>query len=151
MRLATTVLAASAAFVALASVASAAPVVAGGVYQEQITKNCANSGNCEIMFTAVPAAKTLIVTDVACVAVVTNTASLAATSLSGRKADNTMVQRTSYPEAKLTSSGNGAKRYQIQDTVRQVLLAGEKPRMFISMYSAPADFTSICTISGELK
>jgi hypothetical protein len=151
MTFARTVLAAVASLVAFSSAASAAPTIAGGFYQEQMLKTCNNTTSCELMFTAVPAGKTLIVSDVACVITTANTASISALSLSARQANNTLVSRSSYPQPVLVANLNGTKRYQAQTPVTFITLAGEKPRVFASVSQASAEFVAMCNVSGELK
>lgn len=134
-----------------ASAAIAAPTIVGDVYQEQILKNCSNASFCEVMFTAVPAGKSLVVTDVACVTTVSPANWLIATSLAGRKADNSLVQRNAYPFPSQVSTTASLKRYQLDAEVKTILLSGEKARMYIEANGVVPQFVSICNIVGQLK
>lgn len=148
---ASALLGAAVGLVTLAGAAAAAPTIAGNFYQEQILGNCSNKSSCELMFTAVPAGKSLVVTDSGCVVTMTSTASIAGLSLSGRTAANQLISRTVYPLPVLVSNFGGSKRYQAQNSVRHIMLAGEKPRMFVGASAAAAEFVTICSISGILN
>lgn len=145
--------AAAVAFAAIvsASAASAAPTIVGNFFQEQVNVGCPNAASCEVLFSEVPAGKTLNVTSIGCVAVFNNNATVVATSLNGRKAStNALVQRTVYPKAEQISNINNFRRYQVQAGVDHLLVAGEKARMFFGLSTTVATNSVICTISGKL-
>lgn len=142
----------AAAFVlAAAGTAAAAPTIAGAYYQEQTLKLCNGTGSCELMFTAVPAGKSLILTDVACVATMTSSSTLSALSVSSRNAANALVGRTSYPTASALSVVGGIRRYQAQAGLTHIVAAQEKPRVYVEASPAPASFVAQCSISGLLQ
>ena len=144
--------AAAAALFTVASAAEAAPIISGDYYQDQTLKVCNAVGSCELMFAAVPAGKKLIMTDVGCVTTMTSSSSSISLSVSARQAGNpgSLVSRTNYPTQTLVSVLNGQKRYQAQAKIMEIVLAGEKPRVFTEASPAPASFIVNCTISGRL-
>jgi len=136
---------------AAAGTAAAAPTIAGAYYQEQTLKLCSGAGSCELLFTAVPAGKALILTDVACVATMTSSSTLSALSVSSRNAANVLVGRTSYPTATTLSVIGGIRRYQAQAGLTHIVAAQEKPRVYLEANPAPASFVAQCSISGLLQ
>lgn len=143
---------ATAAFAAFAFIApaQAAPTIAGGVYMDQAVKNCGAVGFCEVEFAPVPAGKTLVITDAGCAV---NTAAgipLVSTTLRGRTAGGAVVNRNAYFSPLLTST-SGDRRYQMQMKPTVIMLAGEKPHVYLATSGAAAGFAANCTIAGELK
>jgi hypothetical protein len=145
---------AAAAFGALLSAtaaASAAPTIAGSYYAEKVSKVCTGVSFCELTFTAVPAGKSLIVTDIGCVATLPSTQALAAISAQGRKADNSPVPLNAYIQTVLFSNLDGTKRYQAQTEVTHILTATQKPTITASKSAAAGEFIVACTIAGVLQ
>ncbi|BBE73422.1 hypothetical protein [Oharaeibacter diazotrophicus] len=147
----TTAALAATVLLAAAGSAAAAPTIAGAYYQEQTLKLCSGVSACELMFTAVPAGKSLILTDVACVATMTSSSTLSALSVSSRTAANVLVARTSYPTATTLSVVGGIRRYQAQAELTHIVAAQERPRVYVEANPAPASFVAQCSISGLLQ
>lgn len=143
--------AAALAAVAAAAPASAAPVVAGNVYMDRTFAICSNSTNCEVVFTAVPAGKTLIVTDAGCVATTNNNVAVVSSVLRGRDSGGNLVNRNAYFTPVLTMASNGNRRYQMQMSTTMIMKAGDKPQVFLGPLSAPTAFFADCTIAGTLQ
>ncbi len=131
--------------------ASAAPTIAGGIYMDQSVKSCSSASSaCEVEFAAVPAGKTLVITDAGCAVNTASGIALVSSTLRGRTAGGATVNRNAYFQP-LQTSPSGDRRYQMQLNTHLILLAGEKPNIFLSASAASAGFAANCTVAGELK
>jgi len=142
---------AAAALVASATAAAATPVTAGNYWSEKLSKVCDNSSYCEVSFTPVPAGKTLIVTDAGCVVTMPTSQSIAAISVSGRKADNTPIGLVSYVQTVSFSSDSTSRRYQGQTQMKHLVLATQRANVTVSKYGSAGEFIVGCTLTGTLQ
>jgi len=147
-------LVATALFVGLASLhltaAQAAATISQGFYQESSLKNCANASFCTITFSAIPAGKTVIVQNVGCIMQINTTNPLLSLTLSS-KLGNVSTQRTNYLLPTLMGTVGGTRNFNSNNTVLDIMNAGEIPQIQISLSGAASVFIGNCSISGQIK
>ena len=141
----------SAAYVAalgfLASVAQAVPIISQGYYEEFLSRNCFNASSCSVPFSAVPAGKTLIVTNVSCQLLTsgTNTAVHAASLTKVGGGGPTFLETSVFVTA------TTFRRFLSNTQVTKIYRAGESPSVSVSFTTTISTISMNCHISGILK
>jgi len=131
----------------LASVSQAAPIISQGYYEEFLSRNCFNASSCNVPFSAVPAGKTLIITNVSCQLLTSGTntavfgASLTKVGGGGPTFLGTSVLVTSTTFRKFLSNTQVTKIY----------LAGQSPSVSVSFTTSISTIGMNCFISGSLR
>ncbi|BBE73427.1 hypothetical protein [Oharaeibacter diazotrophicus] len=126
-----------------------AATIAAGYYMEQRVNSCAQRDLCFLNFSAVPAGKTLILTDVSCTASVGSGSVLVATQVA-RSGDGDHSGRRPIPPVFTYQNGQD-RNYQLQTKTMLIVQAGQVP-WIATNYSAKANSLIVdCTIAGVLK
>jgi len=144
-----TVLAAALA-AATAAPAAAAPTIVGVEYLERVYGGCYNASMCVVKGTAIPAGKTLFVTDVSCVVKITSDQTLLTLDLASRKADESYTGLSAALQPQYMGVST-VRYYQVHQQMRFVVFPTEKPVIDVIKSKAPGDNFADCTIVGVLK
>ena len=128
----------------VSAAAFGAPSIISGTYQEALFIACQNKESCTVSFTAVPAGKTLTVSQVSCTVFLEPT-SLKIESLSfGVGNALRSLTPTQMPATTV-------KRFQSNDQVLAAFKAGNIPRAFVVIDVPSPSFVSFgCSIAGHL-
>ncbi len=137
------------AFAALAP-AHAEPTIAGGYYADQKLQSCGSVTYCTVDFAPIPAGKTLIITDAGCAVNTPSGISLVSAVLKAKDTGMFPVGRAAYFEPILTNP-NGVRRYQMQLQTHFIVLAGQRPSVFLDASASFGGYSGNCAITGVLK
>jgi hypothetical protein len=130
--------------------ARATATISQGYYQESAIKSCPNAATCTIAFSNIPAAKTVIVQNVGCIMTLSGTLPILSSSLSS-KLSNVSTQRTNYLKPFYMGTSNSIRNYNINESVLDIMNAGETPQVFISLSGTTSTIVANCSISGQIK
>jgi len=154
MTIARTAFAAALATLALGAAvphASAAPTIVGSDYAERGQGSCPNSAECTITFSAIPAGKALVVTDVSCRGRMPYDQKLVYLELLSQKANGSYNFLTSTIEFGEQIINGLYNTYQGHQQMRFVVYAGEKPVASNLKNKFTGENYYSCTIVGVLK
>jgi len=131
--------------------ASAAPIVVGTDYAERSMGSCPNKAECTVTFSAVPAGKSLVVTDVSCRGQIPVNKKLVSLQMTSAKPDGYYNYIDNVIEFNTPVPNGLYNAYQGHQQMRFVIFAGEKP----IVTNLRADFVGenflVCSIVGILK
>jgi hypothetical protein len=137
--------------------ALSAPLILATDYQDSISLSCAGAQECELLFTAIPAAKRLVVLSVGC-SLTSNTSSVGGGSaiptsmyMSSKSSTGVQSQYLAYLSPDWSNQINAIRTIQAQEEVYLVIPPGSKPQIKASFSNPISPFSLNCTISGELK
>jgi len=117
------------------------PQIVKQQYQEWIGRSCPNQQGCLLTFTAVPAAKLLIVTHVSCYFSASGTAAMTFFLL---------ASPTTALIPSLLTTVSGVRYFQSSNEVLAIYQAGEVPLVFVN-WAANTSTGMGCMIAGTLR
>jgi hypothetical protein len=129
----------------LAPYTFAAPIVAGGHYEEYVTKNCGSVAACTLVFSPIPAGESLILDTISChiFAGASPPPLIVLLAMSG----NGSATYLSVPVANYAASNQ--RRWSTTQDVMKVYQTGNRPSVSVNM-SAIASVSLFCSIAGQL-
>ena len=125
----------------LGSSAQAAPIIVGTYYEDNVTASC-SAAPCTAFFSAVPAGKAVLVTNIACWILVNNSTLLSAELTVG--AGHTVRRETLQVGPVMPQGANNS--YTAGGEVKFLFGQGKAPR--VSAYYAGTGSTLVCRIVG---
>jgi len=128
--------------------AQAAAVSVDGFYNQTVSKSCPTTDVCQTPFSAVPAGKTLIVTNVSCTIQAGGTALLTDFYMV-LKEDDTFDYKTYLLPVYLGASG-GNRQLRSNNPAVHIAKARQKLTV-LTRYDGAITSTLTCSIAGELK
>jgi hypothetical protein len=138
----------------LSAVAAAKPTIVQGFYQEGHSFQCFTK-LCTVDFTAIPAAKSLILQHVSCAIQVTSGSVLTELHVTSISNNATQSDRLNYLVPELLGTENlGAGDdtfYHVNNDVLVIVTALEIPRVWINLSAPALTLAGHCSISGQLK
>jgi hypothetical protein len=144
---------AAAAVLAVATPGHAASLTMGTYFQETLGSDCSFGAKtvCETKFAAVPAGKTLLVSDASCMIRVLSTNTLNNLYLRGLASGGAIIPRFTFLPPAYDSLLGSQKEYLAQATISHGFLAGQRPQMVAEVAKGTQLFTMLCTIAGTLQ
>lgn len=141
--------AAGAAALVAASAASAAPQVAGSLYQESASATCSASTVCQVLFTKLAPDMALRVDQVECRITVPNTVDVYSVGLNSFT-QGAIGGRTFIPVVGGKSLGGPSQKTFVGQVASAAFFAGSQP--LVTMYTSVAtNVSATCTIAGTRK
>lgn len=131
--------------------ASAAPIVVGSDYAEKTQASCFGKDQCTATFSAIPAGKTLVVTDVSCSGQMPYDQKLVLLQLLSLKTNGTYNFLNSVVEFGEQVTNGLYNTYQAHQQMRYVVYSGEKPVVANLKNKATGENYYSCSIVGVLK
>jgi hypothetical protein len=130
--------------------AKAAATISQGYYQESALKSCPNAATCTVLFSAIPALKTVIVQHVGCIMQIGGTLPLLSMTLSS-KLGGVSTQRSNYLTPTLMGTASNVRNYNVNNDVLDIMNAGEIPQISFNLSATGTTFVANCSISGQIK
>jgi len=141
--------AAGAAALVAASAASAAPQIAGSLYQESASATCNATTVCQVLFTKLAPDMALRVDQVECRITVPSTVDVYSASLNSFT-PNVPGGRTFIPVVGGKSLGGPSQKTFVGQAASAAFFAGSQP--LVTMYASVAtNFSATCTVAGVRK
>ncbi|BBE73425.1 hypothetical protein [Oharaeibacter diazotrophicus] len=131
--------------------ASATPIVVGSDYAERLQGSCYGKDQCAINFSAIPAGKTLVVTDVSCSGQMPYDQNLVLLQLLSLKTNGTYAFLNSIIEFGPQVVNGLYNTFQAHQQMRYVVYAGEKPVVANLKNKFVGENYYSCSIVGVLK
>ncbi|BBE73424.1 hypothetical protein [Oharaeibacter diazotrophicus] len=131
--------------------ASAAATIVGSDYNDRVLANCYGKAECAASFSAVPAGKTLVVTDASCRGSMPNDQKLVYLQLNSLKANGSYNYIDSVIAFGNQITNGLDNTYQAHQEMRFVVYAGEKPVASTLKDKSAGNNYMVCSIVGVLK
>jgi hypothetical protein len=130
-----------------AQVSQATPTIIQGNYEETIAQSCPNAPSCSVVFSAVPAGKALVVSDVSCQ--ITAGGSGVITVLSLNRQGSLVNQAFLNVSAPVIVSTN-FRRFFSNTEISKLYAGGAIPKVSVSFSAVQAAGNMACHIAGAL-
>jgi hypothetical protein len=130
-----------------APVSQATPTIIQGNYEETISQGCPNAASCSVVFSAVPAGKALVVSDVSCQ--ITAGGSGVITLLSLNRQGSLANQAYLNVGAPVTVTTN-FRRFFSNTEISKLYAGGAIPKVSVSFSAVQAAGNLACHIAGVL-
>ena len=130
--------------------AQSTPVISKGFYAEDNFASC-TIAYCEIVFTAVPAAKTVIITNVTCLIRTIGAPNIPVAQLYNSQNQQLDVLVPVFL-GNYASGGQTLREYAVNHVVTQIVLTGRTPRVAAQTFNSVGTLSFMqCSISGLIR
>jgi hypothetical protein len=129
-----------------APVAQATPTIIQGHYEEGVTLVCPNAQACSIVFTAIPAGKALIVSNVSCSITAGNTSAILTLLLTRQGS----AANQAYLNLGTAVTFSSIRRFVSNTDIEKIYAGGAIPKISASLNAVQASVNMACYIAGVL-
>ena len=129
-----------------APVSQATPTIIQGHYEETVGQSCPNSQACSVVFTAMPAGKTLVVSNVSCTITAGNSATILALALT--RQGSSLNQAFLNLGTAVTFSS--FRRFVSNTEISKLYVGGALPKVSVSFNAVQASSSMSCYLAGVL-
>jgi hypothetical protein len=129
------------------SPSQAASVLSQGHFEEFVASSgCAGSPSCAVSFTAIPAGKTLILSNVSCSITASQTASILALTLTRQGSASILA----FLNVGTLLSTGSFRRFVSNTEISKIYVGGQIPRVAVSFTASQAISNTQCYLTGQI-